>query len=134
MESAGTHTEFLFLLTTDPHLGPNDLGSVLEGLVDVSEKWFYIGLCLKLKPGILNGIKANQSNILDRMCEMLQEWLKNSTSPPTWKALVAALRSKKVGENQLANELEQKHCSEVTEAGIVASNIKDTSVMSTVIG
>ena len=54
------------------------------------------------------------SNFSDSLCEMLVLWLKTAVGPPpTWEAVVTALRSPLVNENYLADQLESKYCNPV---------------------
>ena len=54
------------------------------------------------------------SNFSDSLCEMLVLWLKTAFDrPPTWEAVVTALRSPAVNENYLADRLESKYCNPV---------------------
>ena len=48
---------------------------------------------------------------LDLMREVLIHWLKTSTDPPpTWEAVITALRSPLVNEKNVAAQLESKYC------------------------
>ena len=54
------------------------------------------------------------SNVSDSLCEMLMLWLRTAVDPPpTWEAVVTALRSPAVNENYLADQLEAKYCNPV---------------------
>ena len=44
------------------------------------------------------------------LTEMLTDWLKRMNPPPTWEALVDALKSQTVGYEQLADTIEKTHC------------------------
>ena len=48
------------------------------------------------------------------MCEMLKHWLKAAIDPPpSWEAVVTALRSPAVNEKKVAEQLELKYCTPV---------------------
>ena len=48
------------------------------------------------------------------MCEMLIHWLKTAVDPPpTWEAVVTALKSPTVNEKYIAAQLESKYCTPV---------------------
>ena len=47
------------------------------------------------------------------MREMLKEWLKTAIDPPSWEAVVTALRSPAVNEKHVAAQLEAKYCAQV---------------------
>ena len=93
----------------DKKLTPNDLGEVLEEILDISAKWYLLGLQLKLKIGTLDSIQAQFPDIKRQLLEMLKTWL-NTSDNTTWKTLTVALRSQSVGASQLAGVLEAKYC------------------------
>ena len=48
------------------------------------------------------------------MCEVLKHWLKTAVDPPpTWEAVVTALRSPLVNEMSVSAQLEAKYCASV---------------------
>ena len=87
----------------------DDLGCVLEEVLNVSAQWYHLGLQLKVKAGILDRIRAQFSDPKDLLMEMLKTWLTTSDNT-TWIALTNALRSQSVGASQLAGVLEKKYC------------------------
>ena len=93
----------------DKKLTPNDLGEVLEEIVDISAKWYLLGLRLKLKFGKLDSIQAQFPDPKRQLLEMLKTWLTTS-DVASWKILTDALRSESVGATQLAGQLEKKYC------------------------
>ena len=89
----------------------DDLADVLEEILASSTKWYEIGLRLKFSVDKLDGITSQFSDPRHCLRELLKEWLKGAArSRPTWGALVEALRSQTVGEPELADQLEAKHC------------------------
>ena len=59
----------------------------------------------------LDWLQQTNSDPLDLMREMLKHWLKSSIDPPpTWEAVVTALRSPIVNERYVAACLEFKYC------------------------
>ena len=98
-------------------LTPDDLGQLLEEVVDVSAQWYQLGLQLKVKIGRLESIQAQFSDPERQLLEMLKTWLTTSDNT-TWKTLTDALGSRSVGASQLAGELEKKYCQvEETDVG-----------------
>ena len=54
------------------------------------------------------------SNFSDSLCGMLQHWLKTAVDPPpSWEAVVTALRSPSIDEKKVAAQLEAKYCNPV---------------------
>ena len=54
------------------------------------------------------------SNLLDLLREMLVFWLQTAVDPPpSWEAVIEALRSPLVNEHKIAAQLESKYCAPV---------------------
>ena len=94
----------------------DDLGCVLEEVVDLSAQWYLLGLKLKVKIGTLDNIQAQFADPKRQLLEMLKTWLSTSDNT-TWKILTNALRSQSVGAGQLAGELEKKCLVKKAEVG-----------------
>ena len=98
-------------------LTSNDLGCVLEEVLDVSAEWYPLGLQLKVRTGTLDRIREQFPHPRDQLLEMLKTWLITSDNT-SWKTLIDALRSQSVGASQLARVLETKYyLVEGTEVG-----------------
>ena len=81
-------------------------------MISACEKWYEIGLFLKVCVGTLDAIQVQFPN-QSVMClhKTLEHWLKAAVSPlPTWSDVLNSLKSKVVGENRLALQLESKLC------------------------
>ena len=91
------------------NLNLDDLGCVLEELVDISTQWYNLGLQLSIRIGQLDNISEQFPAPLTRLREMLKVWLANFDNT-SWKTLTSALKSKSVGATQLADALETKYC------------------------
>ena len=70
-------------------------------------KWKVIGLGLGVPPSDLEAISGSPQECLQ---SSLTKWLKGTDPSPTWDALVAVLRSRVVGEEKKAQELEDTFC------------------------
>ena len=86
----------------------DDLGQVMEEVLDVSAQWYHLGLQLKVRTGTLDNIQAQFSDPKRQLLEMLKIWLTTSDNT-SWKTLTDALRSRSVGASQLAGVLETKY-------------------------
>ena len=98
------------------YLGIDDLKVLqiinLPELIDVSSKWYNIGLQLNLQAGDLDNIKLTEHvDVRSCLCEMLKMWLRRGH--PTWQLLVKALNSRSVSENDLAKQLKRKYCKKI---------------------
>ena len=91
-------------------LSSDDLGCVLEGVLDAAAQWYNLGLKLKVRTTTLDSIQEDFTATQHRLREMLKAWL-NTGDNPSWKTLIDALRSPVVGASQLAAALVTKYCS-----------------------
>ena len=101
----------------------DDLGQVMEEVLDVSAQWYHLGVQLKVRTGILDNIQAQFPDPKRQLLEMLKTWLTTSDNT-SWKTLTDALRSRSVGASQLAGVLETKYCLE--EETVVDSGSSDS--------
>ena len=80
-----------------------------EDLIDISHQWYDLGLQLKLTEGTLESIKSDHhDNTQHCLRKVLSTWLKIDPRP-LWETLCAALRSRTVGAEKLAGDLEAKY-------------------------
>ena len=109
------HHFFLFIARAE--LSLDDLGDVKEELYKARNKWYDVGLKLKVPIDTLDSIRSQYDDHGDQLCEMLKPWLKGAAkSNPEWKVLVEVLRSHLIGESKLADSLEEKYCKSETES------------------
>ena len=87
----------------------DDLGRVLEEVLDVSAHWYPLGLQLKVRATTLDCIRTQFQNPRDQLLETLKTWL-TTIDNTSWRTLTDALRSRSVGASQLASVLETKYC------------------------
>ena len=73
-------------------LTSDDLGCVLEEVLDVSAQWYPLGLQLKVRTGTLDRIQTQFPTSRDQLLEMLKTWLITSDNT-SWKTLIDALPS-----------------------------------------
>ena len=79
---------------------------VTQELTAVSEKWQYIGEELGVDQDWLSHIRTNY---FDHLREVLRWRLERGAT--TWKHIVAVLRTPRIEESHLADNLEAKYCS-----------------------
>ena len=80
---------------------------VAQELTAVCEKWQYIGEELGVGQYSLRDIRTNHSDPGDCLREVLRERLRNCAT--TWGDIIAALRSPRIGDFQLADNLEAEN-------------------------
>ena len=100
----------------------DDLGQVMEEVLDVSAQWYHLGVQLKVRIGTLDSIQVQFPDPKRQLLEVLKTWLTTSDNT-SWKSLTDALRSRSVGASQLASVLERKHC--VMEEIVVDSDTSE---------
>ena len=123
-------SQLLFFNLPGNKLTSDDLGCVLEEVLDASAQWYNLGLQLKVRTGTLDSIRKQFPDPNDQLREMLKDWLKTGGNP-TWKTLTVALRSRSVGASQLAGDLKTKYCKvegTKVDRGTSASDYPETSV------
>ena len=100
---------FSFLDLSGNKLTLDDLGQVMEEVLDVSAQWYHLGVQLKVRIGTLDSIQAQFHDPKRQLLEVLKIWLTTSDDT-SWKTLAVALRSRSVAASQLASVLETKYC------------------------
>ena len=102
----------------------DDLFDVQSDLLPVATKWRSIGIALRLKYKILEGIQAgNNGDPPACLGAMVTEWLNRNYNvkrfgEPTWQRLVEAVGHPAGGANMaLAREIARRHKAEGTLCG-----------------
>ena len=67
------------------------LRDVFQVLRLLATQWKMIGISLGLQKHVLDRIKCDEAGVNDRLLEMLSEWLKQVSPPPTWEDLANAV-------------------------------------------
>ena len=88
-------------------LVPDNLVKVRDLVSEATSRWEDLGLELGLKESTLEAIKEDKSNVHRRFRAMLSAWLHKVGAPPTWEALIAALREGSVGLPDVASRIEE---------------------------
>ena len=76
----------------------------------IPDKWWRVGVALGLSQAQINAIdQQHRGEPIACFAEVFHHWQQLSTSqqPVNWTTLVAVLHSRTVGENQLANFLQE---------------------------
>ena len=94
------------------------LPAVLNELSEVRQRWFDIGLQLKLGYSELKSIEDKyRGDHYNCLREMIAAWFQktpSSQSSKTWLTLANALREPSLGYDELATKIEEKYCQTVT--------------------
>ena len=87
---------------------------MLKELYPVRANWYNIGLELNILHTTLDCFIQTHSDPSVLMREMLKHWLDTAVDPPpTWEAVITALRSPIVDRKNVAERLESKYCATV---------------------
>ena len=98
------------MLTLAENISEHELMKLVEELRVVAPKWWELGIQLEVPLATLKIIAdKNDSNAEQSLNDILREWMKR-TKGVSWEAIVAALKTRSVGENHLATEIEMRHC------------------------
>ena len=111
LQESITATFYHSLTTPQPqaHPEPPRLAILLNELTNrVAAKWEAIGISLQLDSGLLDIIKEDNPNDC-RAClrEMLKEWMKQVNPPPSWSAIIKAVKD--AGYSFLARKLRERY-------------------------
>ena len=93
----------------DDILTESNAVNILEELTDAQNQAHLIGLALNINPVDVIAIVDNYKQPLDRFLHIILKFLSQSEPPPTWRAIVNALRSPIVNLTALAKRVEAAH-------------------------
>ena len=82
---------------------------VLKELLPLAQKWNEIGTALKLSGIFLKELQGQDKPPEDRLREVVVNWLGGNSACPSWEVLAEALRAAAVGEEEVADQLDQKY-------------------------
>ena len=82
--------------------------AVMEELNVAQKKWRIIGKELGVGKDLLDGIRSRYSEPENRLMEVLRERVARQAT--SWGDIIAVLKTPRVGQSQLADQLEAKYC------------------------
>ena len=102
----------------DDTLTPGDAVYVLEEILEAQNKYFELGLKLKLQYHEVDAIHSShaQHSATRRLYEVLVAFTKQVEPRPTWRVIVDALRNPVVNLPHLAESVEAAHFPKPTRA------------------
>ena len=86
----------------------DDLSDLVDILAPVVKDWYELGIKLRFEPSKLDEIEGTNKKMSRCMIELLASWFKLSKDR-NCSEIVAALRSKILNHNNIADELEDKY-------------------------
>ena len=111
----------------DEPLTPDDANNVLEEIVEAQNQSYMLGLKLNLPLHVLDAIHLTNRLPRNRLLQVLIEFTKQVDPRPTWRTIVAALRSPAVNLPQLAMTVEAAHFPDLGKRGTTQSTAEDLS-------
>ena len=84
------------------------VSAVVQELSVVQKKWRMIGKELGVRKYVLDNIRSGYSEPENRLMEVLRERVGSQIT--SWGGIIAVLRTPRVGQSQLADQLEAKYC------------------------
>ena len=85
-----------------------DIRLICNALHDAREKWFILGIILRIDIFTLKAIELEEHGIDECFIRMLNYWLQ-AGKDTTWDALAAALRSTPLSCNRLAGKFQNNY-------------------------
>lgn len=90
-------------------LSVDDLAAVQRRLFAVRTEWYNLGLELGQHPSTLDSIDAtNNGDPSKCFRQVMKKWLRGIDPPPTWQAVVDALKSPTVAQYKLAEQIQNE--------------------------
>ena len=107
------------MVTNKHELSSDDLALVLEELFTVQNKWYNIGLCLRLRVVTLDNIRnANQTNDVCLRDMLIQRINQGGL---TWKKIAKALEQVIVGRKGEAQQIRARYCTPVATQTVLTT-------------
>ena len=97
------------------NLAENDLSEVIEEILPIQSRYYYLGRSLNLKIADLRKIRDEHPTESDALEDVLLLWLNQqydvkNCGYPTWRRLVEAIDKKSGGDNhELAKQIALNH-------------------------
>ena len=95
----------LFLDISDILKEAPDKHDLLNLLADIDDKWYEIGLSLKVGDNVLNGLESEKRKNVIKLNEILQIWITTKSSPVTWDTVITVMKGRLVNNVQKAKEI-----------------------------
>ena len=79
---------------------------LLELLADVNHLWYEIGTVLRVPNTTLQSLQQRNTADTKKMNTVIQCWIDQRPTETTWDNIIAAMKSRIVGQNRVAKEIE----------------------------
>ena len=98
---------YYFLFILDILEDALDKHELLNLLADVKDKWYEIGLSLKISDYVLNWLTSEKIDNIIKPDRVLQSWIATKSSPVTWDTVITAIEGCLVNNVQKAKEIHE---------------------------
>ena len=78
---------------------------LLNLLADIDDKWYEIGLSLKVGDNVLNGLESEKRKNIIKLDLVLQSWMTAKSSPVTWDTVITVMKKPLVNNIQKAEDI-----------------------------
>ena len=81
---------------------------LLNLLADINDKWYEIGVSLKVSRNVLNGLTSSQFSNTYKLDQVIESWLTTTESHlVTWETVIDAIKSPIVNNIKKATEIHE---------------------------
>ena len=94
-----------------------DIPQVVDELRSVWKKTILLGRLLRVPKARLDAIHNDCFDLIDCIFHVIDEYINQKESRPTWKEVIDVLKHPLMRENNLARVIETKHCPSSSEDG-----------------
>ena len=89
---------------------------LLNLLADINDKWYEIGVSLKVPQNVLNGLTSSQLSNTYKLDQVIESWLTTTESHlVTWETVIDAIKSPIVNNIKKANKI----CQHLTKGELI---------------
>ena len=83
-----------------------DENDLLELLADISNKWYVIGLGLKVSRNVLDGLEKNKNDDIYKLSKVINAWITSTEKHlRTWETVITAIEGRLVNDKRKADEI-----------------------------
>ena len=81
---------------------------LLNLLADINDKWYEVGVSLKVSQSVLNGLKECEKSNTYKLDQVIESWLTTTESHlVTWETVIDAIKSPIVNNIKKATEIHE---------------------------
>ena len=79
---------------------------ILNQFMDISDKWYDIGVILKVPHSVLDDIKHSWDDSNEKnLSKVVDNWITTPSFPVTWEAVITVIESPTINNNKKADKI-----------------------------